>query len=147
MKKPAFTVLCSLTIAAMVSLPLKASAQDLGTCFIDSLTGKERKELVKWMYFSMSAHPELEPHANISLDDLQGSHQTIAKLITRLFVEDCPSEARAARKADPQALKKALKLVGKVAMQDILTDKAVRAAVNDYTRFVDQEKIKDVFVE
>ncbi|MBU2966177.1 hypothetical protein Q4508_19855 [Amphritea sp. 2_MG-2023] len=143
MKKPAFTVLCSLTIAAMVSLPLKASAQDLGTCFIDSLTGKERKELVKWMYFSMSAHPELEPHANISLDDLQGSHQTIAKLITRLF----PNEARAARKADPQALKKALKLVGKVAMQDILTDKAVRAAVNDYTRFVDQEKIKDVFLE
>lgn len=147
MKKPVFTALCSLTIAAMVSLPLKASAQELGTCFIDSLTGKERKELVKWMYFSMSAHPELKPHTNISLEDRQDSHQTIAKLITRLFVEDCPNEARAARKTDPQALKKAFELVGKVAIQDMLTDKAVRAAVNDYTRFLDREKIKSVFVE
>ena len=159
MKNTTTTFLLSIGFATMLSLPLQASAQDLSTgsavkafrdlstCFIDSLTGKERKELVKWIYFSMSAHPELESYANISRGNRQNSDKTVGNLITRLFSEDCPNEAKAALKTDPQALKNAFEMIGKVAIQDILSDKKVRASVNNYGRFVDQEKIKGVFVE
>jgi len=147
LKKAVFTALFSFVITTMTCLPLSASAQDLNTCFIDSLNGKDRKELVKWIYFSMSAHPELESYTNIPTADMQNSYQRIGDLFTRLFVEDCPNEARAVRQADPQGLKKAFEVVVKIAIRDMLIEKGVRTAVNNYSSFVDQEKIKGVFVE
>ncbi|UTW02587.1 hypothetical protein KDX31_14705 [Amphritea atlantica] len=92
-------------------------------------------------------HPELESYTNIPTADMQNSYQRIGDLFTRLFVEDCPNEARAVRQADPQGLKKAFEVVVKIAIRDMLIEKEVRTAVNNYSSFVDQEKIKGVFVE
>lgn len=151
MKKSALTTLLSLTIATMVCLPLNASAQDLtndlGICFVDSLNGKDRKELVKWMYFSLSAHPELESYSNVSKENLVDAEKTFASLVTRLLTEDCSNEAKAARHSDPQALKKAFELIVKVPLKDLLANKDVRTTISNYSRHVDQNKIKEVFTE
>lgn len=147
MKSKILTLLLTLSCSTLFLVPVSASAGDLGTCFVDSLNGKERKKLVKWMFFSMAAHPELQPYTNISLEDISASDRSIATLITRLFVEDCADEARAAQRSNPQAIRSAFEFVGKVAMQELMTNQAVKTAITKYAQQVDQEKIKGVFAE
>jgi len=64
----------------------------------DSLNGKERKELGKWIFLGMSAHPEISNLSNVSGAIRDGSDQYIGNLITRLLAEDCMVEARMAMK-------------------------------------------------
>lgn len=145
MKSKISTLILTLSCATLLLVPVNASADNLGTCFIDSLNGKERKQLVKWMFFSMSTHPELEAYSNISANNLEASEKAFATLITRLLAEDCPEEAKEAQRTDPQSIKKAVELVVKVPIKDLLANKEVRLAISNSAKYIDQEKIKRVF--
>lgn len=143
--------LISISMLAAASIfPLASQAneaQTLGTCLVDSLNGKERKALIKWVYFSMSSHPELEKFIVASNEDITGSNQTMGTLVTRLFTEDCPKEAIAANKADPLAIQKAFEFVGQVAMQELMTNPNVMTSITQYIHYSDQNKINSLFVE
>lgn len=147
MKNRILTLLLTLSCTILFLVPINANAESLGTCFVDSLNGKERKSLAKWIFFSMAAHPELQSYSDISSEDVSASDSLVAALITRLFVQDCADEVRAAQQSDPQSIKQAFEFVGKVAMQELMTNQAVKAAITKYAGQVDREKIKAVFVE
>ena len=57
----------SLVVVAVlfaVSAPAQAQpVEALRTCLMDSTSGKDRKDLVKWIFFAMAAHPELKQYA------------------------------------------------------------------------------------
>ena len=133
-------ILCSCTA---LSLPVLANstANSLGTCMVDSLNGKERKTLAKWIFFAIAAHPEINAYAKISHSDNIKSDETVGKLITRLLTKDCPNELKIANKADSLAIQKAFELVGKVAMQELMTDEKVTTAITSYINYVDQNAI------
>jgi len=116
----------------------------LGTCLVDHLNGIERKNLAKWIFFSIASHPELKSYSKASANDVTKSDQNIGKLITRLLTEDCPSELRTANSADPQALENAFSLVGRVAMQELMTNQEVTKAISNYTEYADMEKINKI---
>jgi hypothetical protein len=124
-----------------------ADTQAFATCLADALNGKERKLLVKWIYFSMATHPELEANSSITEADRDSSNKATGSLITRLFVEDCPNEAKIAQKSDPMAIRKAFEFVGQVAMQEIITNQKVITAIGRYVQYTDQNKINALFVE
>jgi hypothetical protein len=124
-----------------------ADTQAFATCLADSLNGKERKLLVKWIYFSMATHPELKANSIITEADRESSNKATGSLITRLFVQNCPKEAKLAQKSDPMAIQKAFEFVGQVAMQEIMTDQNVIAAIGSYIKYADQNKINALFVE
>lgn len=44
------------------------------------------------------------------------------------------------RKCTPLAIQKAFEWVGKVAMQELMTDQGVMAAISNYVNYADQEK-------
>jgi len=114
---------------------------------VDSLSGKERKELAKWIYFAMAAHPDITAYAKVTESDRLNTDKYIGSLITRLLVENCPAELNAAQKADPLAMKKAFELVGQVAMQELMTNGNVVSAISGYVRHADQKKISSVMAD
>ncbi|MDX1739276.1 MAG: hypothetical protein R3261_13630 [Alphaproteobacteria bacterium] len=132
-----------LTVAVCIS-PVNAGAPDLGTCLVDSLTGKERKHLAKWIYFAIAAHPEMSSYSNIKQNDRVKIDQYIGTLVTRLLAEDCASEFKSAQKANPIALQRAFELVGQVAMQELMTNQDVQASIVSYVKYTDQNKIQEV---
>ena len=138
-------LLIIMSFLAMFSLPAIADTQTLGTCLVDSLTGKERKQLAKWIYFAIAAHPEMVSFSNITNDDRIETDKHIGDLVTRLLVEDCASEVKVARKTDPLALQKAFELVGKVAMQELMNNQSVKTAISNYVKYADQNKINALF--
>lgn len=130
-----------------LSVSVSADTQALGTCLTDSLNGKERKLLVKWIYFAMANHPELKANSKISEADRVNSDKATGELITRLFVQDCPEEAKLAQKSDPMAVQKAFEFVGQVAMGELMTNEKVISGISTYVQYTDQNKINALFVE
>lgn len=119
-------------------------ANELGTCMIDSLNGKERKDLGKWMFFAMAAHPNIHDYSNISAKDIDESDQYIGGLVTRLLVEDCKTELSTALKSDPLAIQKGFEIVGRVAMQELMANDVVVRAITNYSKYADLEKIREI---
>ncbi|MEJ2142271.1 MAG: hypothetical protein P8Y24_07945 [Gammaproteobacteria bacterium] len=147
MKKIAISLV--LLMGVIISTPALAenSTRSLGNCLIDSLNGKERKLLAKWIFFSMASHPEIKSFSKASASEINNTDRTVGKLITRLLVKDCPSELKAATKSDPMAVQRSFELVGKVAMQELMTNQNVMKAITNYAQYADLEKINSLLTE
>ncbi|MBU2978310.1 hypothetical protein [Alteromonas sp. C1M14] len=129
-----------LSVSSMVSM--QASANALGECLVDALNGKERKELAKWIYFSMAAHPDIIEFANIADDARLNSDKAVGALVTRLLGEDCPAQFKAAVQVDPMATQRAFELVGQVAMGELMQNMKVTQAISNYANYMDMSVIQ-----
>ena len=109
----------------------------LSTCLTDSLNGKERKELAKWIYFGMSQHSTIKPYSNISNDDQIQMDQYLGKLMTRLLTVDCKSIVKSALEADSNSLEAAFGVVGRVAMEELMREKSVSRTLEQFSEYVD----------
>ena len=132
-----------MAVASLAGFSMNAVAdtQALGTCLVDSLDGKERKQLAKWIYFAIAAHPEMASFSNVTADDRQATDEYVGDLVTRLLVDDCPDAFKAAQGSDPLALQKSFEFVGQVAMQELITNQDVVVAISSYANYADQERI------
>ena len=140
-----FMALLILILSVTVCIsPVNASELNLGTCLVDSLTGKERKHLAKWIYFAIAAHPEMSSYSNIKQEDRIKTDKYVGNLVTRLLAEDCASEFKSAQTTNPVALQRAFELVGQVAMQELMTDQDVKTSIISYIKYTDQNKIQEV---
>lgn len=144
MKKFLFCMTAALSIAASPVAHAVDPTQSLGSCLTDSLNGKERKELAKWVFMSMAAHPELSRFSTASPEDVKSENQYVGRLISRLLTKDCPEELKLANRANPMALQQAFGLVGQVAMQELMTNPKVTDALTGYTKYTDTNKINAI---
>src|SRR5579862_8332624 len=107
----------------------------LRTCVADNTSGKDRKDLAKWIFFAMAAHPEIKPYAGTNVSAAADeSSQKMAALVTRLLTDSCLSEVRAVVKTGQgtQAVKVASEGLGQLAMQELSADKAVQGAMGQF---------------
>ena len=132
-------VVLSLTFIA--SAFANTPSDKLGTCMIDALNGKERKSLAKWIFLAISAHPEISIYSKATAENIDDSDKFVGALITRLLTVDCPAELTVANKSDPMAINKAFELVGRVAMQELMSNQDTMQALTNYAKYTDQEKI------
>jgi hypothetical protein len=137
-------------VAIVLAVPVSAQGQEpvnaLTTCLADNTSGKDRKDLAKWVFFAMAAHPEIRQYADANVaaaaDD---SSQTMAALVTRLLTDSCVNEVRAVVKAGPgsQALELAFRSLGELAMKELMADKAVQDSLGLFARYVDQTRLTE----
>jgi hypothetical protein len=50
-------------LMACVSVQAQQPADALSTCFADRTSGKDRKDLARWIFLAMAAHPEMKEQA------------------------------------------------------------------------------------
>lgn len=138
-----------LSIGLLSATPTIASTPTnlLATCLVDTLNGKERKKLAKWIFFSIGSHPEISSYMNANDKDILESDKLIGGLLTRILTEDCPNELKTAYKTNPLAIQQAFELVGQVAMQELMTNKETIKAITNYSNHADLDKINSLLVE
>src|SRR5262245_26345443 len=74
----------------------QAQSDILGTCVTDNASGRDRKDLAKWIFLAMAAHPEIKQYATgISPATVEQLNRTMAALVTRLLTDSCANETRA----------------------------------------------------
>ena len=136
-------------LVAALSLHMTAQANPttdaLGKCLSDSSTGKDRKDLAKWIFVAMSAHPEIGSISRASPESIESIQRTSAALFTRLISEACPSEMRAVIKSDgTEGIKVSFEYLGKMAMQELMSNAQVSGAIGGIERYVDKAKVEPV---
>lgn len=118
----------------------------LTTCVADHTTGKDRKELAQWMFMAMAAHPEIKPLSSIGEDVRNGLNRRMAATATRLITEDCRVESMLAMDTDGSAsFEVAFGALGKLAMQELMSNPAVTASFVEYTKYIDKQKFEAAF--
>ncbi len=146
MKRVFFVISVLAGLLAPVVAQAGTEAQQLGVCLTDSLDGKERKSLAKWIFFGMSTHSTIEQYSSISAADIENSDRYVGFLITRLLTEDCPEQAKSAfEEGGTGGLEYAFRIVGRVAMQEIMTEPKVTQSLGAFEKYLDRERFSQVF--
>jgi len=136
-----------LLLTALSTLSFAAAAQtptaDLSSCLADNTSGKDRKDLAKWVFLAMASHPEIRQYA--SADAAAGSQDTYkvtAALFTRLLADDCARQTQAAVKdGGAVAIQVAFQSLGQLAMQELMSNKDVAANMGAFEKYLDKDKL------
>jgi hypothetical protein len=139
-----FAVAAAAAFTALgAATPAAAQTETLGRCIADNTTGKDRRDLAKWVFLSMSAHPDMRSVASVAGGALDEASRTAAQLFTRLLADSCPKEANAALKAGgSQAMQAAFQTLGQLAMLELMSDKDVMAGMALLERHVDRRRLE-----
>lgn len=145
MKTKVMIKLTVLWLALGISTPSFAGpyADAIGQCFANSTTGKDRIELARWVFSSMALHPDVVSSSAITPQKREAINQSTGALFNRLLAESCTKEVREAVKFEGQgALKTAFESLGKLAMQELMSNPAVGAGFSGFEKYVDMPKLK-----
>ena len=136
----------ALALAVIVSViavsPATAgSATDaLSTCMADNTTGKDRKDLARWIFVTMATHPEIQRFSNITEANRDELDKALAAMVTKLVTESCRTEAKVAIEEGGASFEAAFEVIGKLAMQELMSNPSVNSSFTRYTKFLDKAK-------
>ena len=132
--------------AIVVSAQAPPSIDSLASCLADSTTGKDRKDMARWVFAGMSTHPDIMSLSNVKPSDRKEMDKTLAALFTRLMTENCPAQAKEVLEKDgPKGFEAAFGIIGRLAMQELMSDPNVNASFSNFVQFLDRSKIESVF--
>jgi hypothetical protein len=137
----ALLLLCCGPVAA------QTNTQQLSQCLADTTSGKDRKDLARWVFFGMASHPEIKQFTTPSAAGAEAeTNKTIADLFTRLLAESCMRQAQAAfKEGGAKAIEIAFQTLGQLAMQELMTNPDVNASMASFEKSLDQNKLSKVF--
>lgn len=125
------------------ALASRTYADAIGQCFANSTTGKDRIELARWVFASMALHPDVVSSSAITPQKREAINQSTGALFNRLLAESCSKEVKEAIKYEGQvALKVPFESLGKVAMQELMSNPEVGAGFSGFEKYVDMPKLK-----
>jgi hypothetical protein len=132
-------LLCSLAAGPLRAQP---PVEALGRCLADNTSGKDRKDLARWLFAAMTAHPEMKPLSAAGPEAIDAASRTAAAIFTRLLADTCAKEIRAAvQSGGPAALQSGFQVLGQLAMQELMTNPDVGAAMAVLDRHIDKAKV------
>ena len=141
-------ILAPLFLGLALVLPQAAMATPasdaLGNCLKDNTSGKDRKDLARWIFVSMSAHPEIRSLSAISDAARTDTNKGMAELVTRLLTVNCAAQTRAAGQESTSSMLASFKSLGEVAMMELMSNQAVSDSISGYVQFVDRKKVEAV---
>lgn len=148
MKHALAALALSLGLAPPAAALAGPATDRLGACLADNTSGKERKQLARWIFVAIAAHPEMKDIANPTAALRQNVFRETGAMITRLIADNCPAEARAAAQADGgKAFETAFGVLGRLAMQELMGNPEVNTAVSGFEQFLDRQRLEATFAQ
>jgi hypothetical protein len=137
----ALLLLCCGPVAA------QTNTQQLSQCLAETTSGKDRKDLARWVFFAMASHPEIKQFTTPSAAGAEAeTNKTMADLFTRLLADSCMRQAQAAfKEGGAKAIEIAFQTLGQLAMQELMTNPDVNASMARFEKSLDQSKLSKVF--
>jgi hypothetical protein len=143
-KKVTLYLVVSFSMAVCL-LPSSVHAQNLSECLTSSITGEEKSQIMKSVFFAIAAHPEMAPYSKISEEEREKHNKYMGSLYTRLYAEDCANVLRMmSASGNTQGIGNELNKLFVIAIQGLMNDQNVANASAAYFKYVDQEKIKAI---
>lgn len=120
-------------------------ADDMAKCLVKATSEADRADLMRWMFSSMSLHPDLASMSKVSAQTRDEVNAKAAKLYSRLLFESCKAETQeAVRNEGPQTIQYAFQILGQVAARGLFTEPHVTDAMQALEKGIDQDKLKEL---
>ncbi len=120
----------------------------LSSCLADNTTGKDRKDLAKWIFVAMAAHPELKDISKVTPAGRDQVDQAAGAIFSRMLTQSCVDQTRHALQQDGRgSIKVAFGVLGQLAMAELMANPQVSSAITGFQRFVDNKKIEALLTE
>lgn len=118
----------------------------LVVCMTDHTTGKDRKDMARWIFVGMAGHPEIQHLSNVTEKDREELDMKLAAIVTRLLTENCKAQTKVAleNEADGAPLKTTFGILGQLAMQELMNNSSVQAEFTRFAKYLDKEKFKSL---
>lgn len=135
--------IATISITCLLSFNAHAgtSSEELGTCFVESTSGKDRVTLVRWIFNTIAMNPRVKDIANVTLKSREDSSKEMALLYERLVFSDCKQETKIAVREDGLAsLEHGFKRLGEIAVNELMVDPAVQNEIRGLEKYLDISK-------
>lgn len=97
--------------------------------------------MARWTFAAMASHPEIKALSNVTQAKKDEIDKSTAILITKLLTENCLLQTRSAMEKDGGgALKVAFGVLGRLAMQELISNPNVNASLSDFGKYIDEKK-------
>ena len=101
-------------------------------------TTQEKTDLVRWIYVTMSFHPQLMDLSNLTADDVEMVNIRVADYMTNVFAYKCNEELNMAIDYEgEESVYYAFELLGEIAMTELMEDQGVSAASELFIDYID----------
>ena len=119
---------------------------DFAKCLVTKTTNQEKTDLVKWIYVTISFHPQLSQMSNLTAEDVEMANIRVADYMTNVFAYKCNDELNQAIKYEgEESVFYAFELLGELAMGELMQDQGVTAASELFIQYVDLSIFADLF--
>ena len=109
---------------------------------------QEKKDLVKWIYVTISFHPQLNQMSNLTAEDVEMANIRVADYMTNVFAYKCNDELNQAIKYEgEESILYAFELLGELAMGELMQDEGVTAASELFIEYVDLSIFAELFAD
>ncbi len=139
-----------LIIFLSINFNLKAGpfTDEFSKCIIVKTTSQEKTDLVRWIYVTMSFHPQLADMSNLSSNDVEMVNIRVADYMTNLFAYKCNKELVQAIKYEGEdSIISAFELLGEIAISEIMTDEGVAIASEFFSQYLDESILAEALNE
>ena len=117
----------------------------LGKCLVSSTSPAEKTTLIRWMFATLSLHPDVQSMSAVSLQQRTSVNKDTARLFEKLLTVSCARETKEAVKYEgATTIESAFSLLGQVAMRELFANPRVAAGLEEWSKGVDQDKLKKV---
>lgn len=105
---------------------------DLTKCLVEKTTEADRVQLVKWIFASVSASPQVADMTRITAAERTAYQRRAGELFNRLMTVDCRKETVAALRYEGiRTIESGFGVLGGVAMRGLMSDPAVTASMGE----------------
>lgn len=133
-------IFISVTTLSASAVP---TADALTSCITDNTTGKERKEMVKFIFMALASHPEIKEISKITESDREKTYQAFANTLTRLLTQNCAEETRNSLKTgSKEDLQSAFRAFGQLGARELMTNPDVATSLSNFERYLDTKKLE-----
>jgi hypothetical protein len=118
---------------------------DMAKCMVRATSPEDRAMVVQWIFAFIALHPDVRQLASITDEKRDALNKRMAALTMSLLTEHCAEETREAIKIEGmEVLKTSFGVLGRVAVQDLFAHDAVKQGLTDFSRNLDEKKIKEL---
>tara|TARA_E500000331_G_scaffold87365_1_gene82916 strand:+ start:4051 stop:4365 length:315 start_codon:yes stop_codon:yes gene_type:complete len=103
---------------------------------------------MNWMARLITEHPEIKNSVGEVYSDIEAvkSDVAVARLFEKLLTVNCRQEAiEAVRYEENIALEESFKVLGQIAMRDLMADPSVSAVMEQFTKYIDESRFVEIF--
>jgi hypothetical protein len=115
----------------------------LSQCVALKTTGADRLLTARWLLAMMTKSPQIGEFSTVDADRTKELNRDFANLFTRIITKDCAAEMRpVAAVSVVDAFGQVGKDLGEIAMNELMSDKAVDKAMGEYAAFLSEDDFK-----